>query len=92
MKNQSFLYPPGSFSWVFGVLRTGRRICNVHYTLCGDKAMNSSPNHPREFSGSILVIEDREASLVAKYAFAEPRYWATANQAMRATDSAPAVT
>jgi hypothetical protein len=47
---------------------------------------------PREFSGSILVIEDREASLVAKYAFAEPRDWATASQAMRATESAPAVT
>ena len=39
-----------------------------------------------------LIIEDREASLVAKYAFAEPRYWATASQAMRGTDSAPAVT
>jgi hypothetical protein len=34
----------------------------------------------------MLVIEDREASLVAKYAFAEPRDWATASQAMRATD------
>jgi hypothetical protein len=30
-------------------------------------------------------------SAVAKYVFAEPRYWATASQVMRVTDSAPAV-
>ena len=33
---------------------------------------------PRELSAPTMIIEDREASLAAKYASAEPRYWANA--------------